>query len=49
MNQQLFEHSELLINESVPVNFNDDQIKSFYRKGGIQICAKNSPEKKCTL
>ncbi|MHC5409796.1 competence type IV pilus minor pilin ComGE [Listeria seeligeri] len=49
VNQQLFEHSELLIHDSVPVNFNDDQIKSFYEKGGIQICAKNSPEKKCTL
>lgn len=39
VNQQLFEHSELLIHDSVPVNFNDDQIKSFYEKGGIQICA----------
>ncbi|EAE6206802.1 type II secretion system protein [Listeria innocua] len=47
--QQIFEHSELLRFRSVPVIFNDEQIKSFYYQGGIQVCAKTNTIEKCTL
>ncbi|MBC2329469.1 competence type IV pilus minor pilin ComGE [Listeria swaminathanii] len=47
--QQMFEHSELLRHKSVPINFNEDPIKSFPYQGGIQICAKNKTEQKCVL
>lgn len=47
--QQLFEHSELLLHKNIPVIYSDNQIKSFYEEGGIQICAKNNQQEQCTL
>ncbi|MBC1374284.1 type II secretion system protein [Listeria sp. FSL L7-0091] len=47
--QQIFEHSELLRYRSVPILFNDGQVKSFYYQGGVQICAKKNKTEKCTL
>lgn len=47
--QQIFEHSDLLRFRNVPIIFDDDEIKSFYYKGGIQVCAKINKMEKCTL
>ncbi|PZF89552.1 type II secretion system protein [Listeria ivanovii] len=49
LHQKLLEHSELLLHDSIPINFNDNQIKSYQEKGGIQICAKNKRTEKCIL
>ncbi|AIS59738.1 competence type IV pilus minor pilin ComGE [Listeria ivanovii] len=49
LHQQLFEHSELLLHGSIPINFNDNQLKSYHENGGIQICAKNKRTEKCIL
>lgn len=47
--QQIFEHSELLRYKSIPINYEEDYIKSFHYQGGIQICAKNESTEKCVL
>ncbi|MBC2351158.1 type II secretion system protein [Listeria welshimeri] len=45
--QEIFEHSELIHYKSISIHFNDNTIRSYYYKGGIQICAKNQSKERC--